>query len=68
MAIRLKFADLDEKNVARIKSLEEDTGTIILALQAIYPFADLSDEAVKKIQELEQELGVVVLAYQPSVG
>jgi predicted xylose isomerase-like sugar epimerase len=67
MKIRLKFADLDEKNVARVKSLEEETGTIILALQAVHPFANLSDEALERIKELEKEFGVVILAYQPDV-
>jgi phage terminase small subunit len=67
MAIRLKFAELNEEYVAKVQKLEEEMGTIILALQTVHPFAALSDEAVRKIRELEHELGVVMLAYQPDV-
>jgi hypothetical protein len=68
MAIRLKFADLDEKNIAKIQYLEKQMGTMILALQTVHLFAALSDEAISKIRQLEQELGVVILAYQPDVA
>jgi predicted xylose isomerase-like sugar epimerase len=68
MALRLKFADLTEEYVAKVQKLEEEMGTIILALQAVHPFAALSDEAVSKVRELEHELGVVMLAYQPDVA
>lgn len=68
MATMLKFADLDDKNISRIKRLEEDMDTIILALQAVHPFADLGDEDVERIENLERELGVVLLAYPTDVG
>ncbi|MFU8773744.1 MAG: hypothetical protein ACNA8H_15155 [Anaerolineales bacterium] len=68
MAPRLKFADLDEKSVARVQNLESETGTIILALQAVHPFAALSEDALRKIKDLEKELEVVLLAYQPDVA
>ncbi|MBE0411471.1 MAG: hypothetical protein IBX69_17240 [Anaerolineales bacterium] len=68
MAPRLKFADLDEKNVGKVQKLEAEMGTIILALQAVHPFAALSEDAVRKIKDLENELEVVLLAYQSDVA
>ena len=64
-AARMKLANLDETSLARIKVMEEQLGTLILALEPHHPLAKLEETQVKRLQELEQELGVVLLAYQP---
>ena len=61
---RLKIADLDEETLDRIKDLESEMGTLILALSPQYPIAELTEEQAAKLKELEEELGVVLVAYQ----
>ena len=61
---RLQIAQLDNDSLEKLKTLEEEFGTTILALEPKYPVADLSSEQLSKLQQLEGELGVVLLAYQ----
>jgi hypothetical protein len=61
---RMKFANLDEDGLKKLTALEEQMGTMILAVEPVYPLAKLSDEQVKRIQALEDELRVVLLAFQ----
>lgn len=64
-ATRMKIAQLDDGSLAKLRVLEEEMGTLILALEPHHPLAKLDEEQVKRLQELEQELGVVLLAYKP---
>jgi hypothetical protein len=64
-ATRMKIAQLDDGSLAKLRVLEEEMGTLILALEPHHPLAMLDEEQVKRLQELEQELGVVLLAYKP---
>lgn len=61
---RMKIADLEEAEVERIRQMEEQLGTLILALEPHYPIAELSGEQLQKLHALEQELGVVLIAYR----
>jgi hypothetical protein len=62
---RLNPAELDESSIARLRQLEQEIGTVIIAYQPESPFAPLSDEQVARLKEVERELGVVLLAYDP---
>ncbi len=61
---RMKFANLDDDDLKKLTALEEQMGTLILAVEPVYPLAKLSGEQVKRIQALEEELNVVLLAFQ----
>lgn len=61
---RLQIAHLDNDSLEKLKTLEEEFGTTILALEPKYPAADLTAEQLRKLQQLESELGVVLLAYR----
>jgi hypothetical protein len=63
---RMKIANLEEAEVERIRQMEEQLGTLILALEPHYPAAELSEEQLAKLHTLEQELGVVLIAYKGS--
>ncbi|MEI8308667.1 MAG: hypothetical protein WCF99_16525 [Chloroflexales bacterium] len=65
---RMKVADLDEGRLSRLKAVEVDLGTYIVALEPASPFADLGTEQVQRLQDLERELGLVLLAYRLSDG
>ncbi|HMQ35494.1 MAG TPA: hypothetical protein PKD53_32590 [Chloroflexaceae bacterium] len=68
---RLRPANLDQGSLERLRQLEQEFGSVIIAYQPESPFAGLSDEQVRRLKELERELGVVLLAYdeqQAQVG
>ena len=61
---RLNPAPLDEESLARLRQLEQETGTVIIAYQPESPFAHLNEGQVARLKELERELGVVLLSYE----
>ena len=63
-ARRMKIADLDESDLKKIQLLEEQMGTLIIALEPQIPLAELSDENLEMLKKLEEELGVLLVAYQ----
>jgi len=61
---RMRIANLDEKSLKRVQQMEDQMGTLIIALEPHIPLAELSDDQVKMLNSLEEELGVVLVAYQ----
>lgn len=61
-------AKLDAQSLERVRAMEQELGSLIIAYQAETPFSHLSEEQLRTLRELEQELGVVLLAYKPSVA
>jgi hypothetical protein len=59
------IAKLDESKMQRLKQLEEELGTPILAVQEICHWTNLDEDRLHKLQEAEKELGLVLLAYEP---
>ena len=62
-APRMAIAQLDEADVAKVRALEEDLGTYVVALAPKYPLAELSDDQLRRLQEVEKDVGAVLLAY-----
>lgn len=60
---RLKFATLDEDSLTRLHTLENQMGSVVLAVEPVYPVADLTEEQIRRVQALEKELDVILLAY-----
>lgn len=63
---RMKVADLDENRLARVRAMEGEIGTYIVALEPVSPFAELEETQLRRLQDLERELGLVLLAYRPA--
>ena len=61
---RMKVAELDDARLERLRTLEDELGTCIVALTPQYPRADLPADKIERLQAAEQEMGVVLLAYQ----
>ena len=61
---RLKFANLDELALEKLRQMEEATGTLIIAVEPEYPIARLTEDQLASLQQLEEQLGVVLIAYQ----
>lgn len=64
----LRPAQLDERSLQRVRQMENELGSVIIAYQAESPFSHLSEEQLRRLNQLEQELGVVLLAYKPRVA
>jgi len=60
----MKLAHLDETRLERLRTLEDDLGLHILALEPEVRLADLSEEAFEQLRAGEDELGVVLVAYE----
>ncbi len=60
----VSVAMLDESQISKIRDLERDLGTHIMAVERTCHWADLSEDALRRLKETEQELGVMLLAYE----
>lgn len=60
----LKFASLDEDSLNRLHTLEDQMGSVILAVEPAYSIAELSEDQIRQLQSLEKALGVILLAYK----
>ncbi|MCS6880345.1 MAG: hypothetical protein RMK84_05720 [Oscillochloridaceae bacterium] len=60
-------ADLDENSLERLRNLEQELGSVIVAYKTDSPFAHLSEDQLQRLKALEQELGVVLLAFKTPV-
>ncbi|MEM7195232.1 MAG: hypothetical protein AAF402_09795 [Pseudomonadota bacterium] len=56
-------APLDIEQLAKIQSLEESIGKVVVAVQPESEFAQLTGDELYKIQKMEKDLGIVILAY-----
>lgn len=63
-APKMRFANLDEASLKKVRELEEQMETVILAVEPHRPLADLTTEQIQRLQSLEKELGVLLLAYK----
>lgn len=61
-------AQLDETSLQRVRVMEQELGSVIIAYQSETPFLHLSEEQLRSLRELELELNVVLLAYKPKVA
>jgi hypothetical protein len=65
MDIERTYANyVGDEDVAKIQSLEKETGTLIMAYATPYVPAELSTEQLRKIEELEKKLCVRLVAYK----
>jgi hypothetical protein len=60
----LKMAMLTRAQVERVRQLEAEIGTWIVAVEPEIKLAELTEEQLAKVREAEKELGVVLLAYE----
>lgn len=63
MAEFLKIATLDSTGVNKIRSLEQATGTHIMAFEMGLELASLSEEQMNAMKALEKDLGVILIVY-----
>jgi hypothetical protein len=61
---RMKYANLDQKELEKVQTMEEQTGSVVLVVQEHYPVAQLNEQQIEQLKALEKELGVILIAYQ----
>lgn len=62
----IRFAQMDDERLAKLKALEDALGVHLLALEPDeHRLAKLDDAQLEQIRELEDDLGVFLVAYQP---
>jgi hypothetical protein len=60
----VKYADLDRQQMEKLKALEKDLGSWVVAVQPQAQVAELPPEKLRQLQEAEREMGVILLAYK----
>jgi len=68
MTLGVRLAALNEKQLRKVRELEEEMGTYVLAYtQPIVP-AQLTQEQLAKLRALEADLGLCLVAYRKDTG
>ena len=60
----LKIATLSESDVAKIRELEKETGTHIMAFKPGLSIAKLDEDDLLKVKALETKLGATLLVFK----
>lgn len=61
----MSIARLSERQLAKLRELEEDLGTPLIAVESKCHWTDLDEDRLRKLREAEEEMGVLLLAYEP---
>ncbi len=61
---RMKFAQLDSGDLAKLHELEDEIGGCVVALEKQARLAELSKDRLERLQAAEKDLDVVLLAYE----
>ncbi len=56
-------ARLDDAALDELRHLEEEMGTVLVALNPAPTLAELSDDKLERLRQAESRLGVVMVAY-----
>ena len=59
----VRYPKLDEGQLKKLRSLEQDLGVTVVAVEMQAKVADLPPDKIRKLQEAEREMGFVLLAY-----
>ena len=62
---RMRFANLDEKDMLKVRELEKQMNSLVLVMERHSPLARLDDAQLEQLRSLERDLGVVLVAYAP---
>ena len=59
-------AKLNDEQLAKLRELEQELGSYIVALGTTVQISKLPDDRLKRLQALEGEMGLVLLACESS--
>jgi hypothetical protein len=61
----MKFANLDEKDLLKVRELEEQMNSLVLVMERHSPLARLDEAQLEQLRAMESDLGVLLVAYAP---
>ncbi len=64
----MQVAQVDERLLARLRALEDELGTCVVAYEPGPSPAELPPEQLQRLKAEEQSLGVVLVAYRCKPG
>ena len=64
MSERVKIAELTETQLEKVRALEGELGTWVVAVEPEFKLAELTEVQLEKLQAAEEALGVILLAYK----
>lgn len=60
----VKYPNLDPQRMAKLKSLENELGAVVVAVEPETQVAELPPDKLQRLLDAEKELGVILLAYR----
>lgn len=60
----MDFADLSETQLDELHHLEEELGSVVIAVKPQKHLAHLSDEKLHRLQEAEEQMGMILVPYE----
>jgi 3-dehydroquinate dehydratase len=60
----MSFAKLDQEKYDKVRKLEEELGTHIIAVEQKCHWSNIDQNILDRLQEAEEEMGVILLAYE----
>ena len=68
MTLGVSLAALNEEQLKKVRELEQEVGTYLLAYTKPIVPAQLTDEQLAKLEALEADLGLCLVAYRKDKG
>ena len=62
----VKYPQLDGEKMQKLKSLEQELGTVVVAVEPQATVAELPPDKLRRLQQAEREMGFILLAYNPN--
>lgn len=60
----VKYPQLNQQQMQQLKSLEEELGTLVIAVEPQTQVAELPPDKLNRLQQAEREMGMILLAYK----
>ena len=64
----IQYPNLSGSQLERLKSLENELGRVVVAVQAQTSVAELSGDDLNRLQQAERDMGLILLAYDKMDG
>ncbi len=60
----VKYPQLNQQQMQQLKSLENELGTVVVAVEPETQVAELPPDKLRRLQQAEREMGMILLAYK----
>ncbi len=60
----VKYPQLSQQQMQQLKSLEQELGTVVVAVEPQAQVAELPPDKLRRLQQAERDMGLILLAYK----